>query len=45
MNPMEKYPNIIELFACTRKLLAIKFLFPINSLISSGICSTPKLWK
>ena len=43
MNPMEKYPHIAELFAYTRKMLAIMFLFPINSLISSGTCSTPKL--
>ena len=32
MNPMQKYPHIIELFACTRKMLAITFLFPTNSL-------------
>ena len=31
MNPMQKRPHIIELFACTRKILAIMFLFPINS--------------
>ena len=43
MNPMQKYSNITELFACTRKMLAIMFLFPTNSLISSGTCSTPKL--
>ena len=34
MNPMQKYPNITELFACTRKMLAIMFLFPTSSLIS-----------
>ena len=45
MNPMQKYPHITELFACTRKMLAFMFLFPINSLISSGTCSTPKLSK
>ena len=38
MNPMQKYPNITELFACTRKMLAIMFLFPTNVLISSGTC-------
>ena len=43
MNPMQKYPNITELFACTRKMLAIMFLFPTSSLISSETCSTPKL--
>ena len=45
MNPMQKYPHITELFACMRKMLAIMFLFPANSLISSGTCSTPKLSK
>ena len=30
MNPMQKYPHIIELFACTRKILAIMFLFKTN---------------
>ena len=45
MNPMQKYPHITELFACTRKMLAIMFLFPANSLISSGTCSTSKLSK
>ena len=41
MNLMKEYPHIIESFACTRKILAIMFLFPINSLISSETCSTP----
>ena len=45
MNPMQKYPHITELFACTRKMLAVVFLFPTNYLISSGTCSTPKLLK
>ena len=45
MNPVQKYPHIIESFDCTRKMLAFIFLFPINSLISSGTCSTPKLLK
>ena len=45
MNPMQKYPQITESFACTPKKLAIMFLFPINYLISSGTCSTPKLSK
>ena len=40
MNPVQKYPRITELFACTRKMLAIMFLSPTNSLISSGTCST-----
>ena len=42
-NPMEKYLHITESFACIRKMLDIMFLFPINFLISLGICSTPKL--
>ena len=45
INPMQKYLHIIELFVCTRKMLAVMYLFPINSLISSGMCSTPKLSK
>ena len=45
MNPMQKYPHIIESFACTRKMLAFMILFPKISLISSGICSTLKLSK
>ena len=45
MNPMQKYPHVTELFACTRKMLAIMSLFLINSLISSGTCSIPKLSK
>ena len=40
MNLMHKYPHISELFAFTRKMLAIMFLFLINSLISSRTCST-----
>ena len=42
---MQKYPHIIELFAFTRKMLALMFLYSINSLISSGTYSTPKLSK
>ena len=45
MNPMQKYPNITESFACTRKMLAFMFLFATNSLNSSGTCSTTKLSK
>ena len=42
-DPMQKYPYINELFDCTEKMLAFIFLFSINSLISSGMCSKPKL--
>ena len=49
INRMQKYPHSIELPSCTQKMLVFIFLFPgflkINSLISSGIYSTPKLSK
>ena len=45
VNPMQKYAHITELFVCTRKMLAIMFLFPASSIISSAACSTPKLSK
>ena len=45
MTPLQKYPHITELFACTRKRLAFIFSFLINYFISSGTCSTPKLSK
>ena len=45
MNPMQKYPHIIELLSCTLKIFSLMFLFPIKFLISSGTCSTPKLSK
>ena len=45
MNTMQKCPHITKLFACTQKMLAIMFLFPTNSFISSGTCSTQKLSK
>ena len=32
VNPMQKYPHIIELSACSRKMIDLMFLFPINSL-------------
>ena len=44
MNPMQKYPHIIELLACTREILAFMFLFPIN-FDFLGTCLTPKLSK
>ena len=43
MNAMQKYPHIIELLACILKIFDFMFLFPTNSLISSGTCSTPSL--
>ena len=44
MNPMQKYPHLIELLASTLKIFVFMFLFPINYLISSGF-STVKLSK
>ena len=43
MNSMQRYPHIIELFACILNMFAFMLLFPINLLISLGTCSTPKL--
>ena len=45
MNPLQKYPRITELIACTRKILAIMFLLPTNSLVSSGTFSGTCLHK
>ena len=45
MNPIRKYPNIIELPACILNMFVFVFLCPINLLISLGTCSTPKLSK
>ena len=47
MNPIQKYPHIIESYACILKifvimLLLLLLLLLINALISLGICSTPK---
>ena len=50
---MQKYPHIIESYACILKIFVIMSLFCeaedkgrlINSFISLGICSTPKLSK
>ena len=43
MNPIQKYPHIIELSACILNMFVFAFLCPINLLISLGTCSTPKL--
>ena len=45
INQIQKYPHIIELLASILKIYVIIFLFPINFLISFGICLTPKLSK
>ena len=71
INPIQKYPHIIESYACILKIIVIMFLLCeasqsggrrtkdegrceveefkeprlINSLISLGMCSTPKELK
>ena len=42
INPIQKYPHIIESYACILKIFVFMFLLPINVLISFGICYTPK---
>ena len=43
INLIQKYPHITESYACILKMFVLMFLLLINILISSGICSTPKL--
>ena len=45
INPIQRYPHIIESYACILKKFAIMFSLLINFLISFGICLTPKLSK
>ena len=45
INLIQKYPHIIESYACILKIFVLMFLLSINVLISLGICSTPKLSK
>ena len=46
IKPMQKYPHIIEFYACTLKLFVVMDKErPINALISFGICSTLNLSK
>ena len=45
MNPMQKYPDIIELFDCILNMIVFMFLYPIKFSISLRTCSTPKLSK
>ena len=45
MNPVQRYPHIIELSACILNMFVLMFLYPINLLISLGIWSTSKLSK
>ena len=41
INPIQKYPHIIEWYACILKIF-LMFLLLINAIISLGTCSTPK---
>ena len=43
--PIQKYPHIIESYACILKLFAIMFILFLIFFISFGIYSTPKLPK
>ena len=44
IKPIQKYPHIIESYACVLKIfVAMDKEWSINVLISFGICSTPKL--
>ena len=45
MNPIQKYPHIIELSAFILNMFVLMFLCPINLLVSLGMCYTPKLSK
>ena len=45
INPAQKYPHIIESYACILKIFAVTIDLSINILISFGISSTPKLSK
>ena len=41
INPIQKYPHIIESYACILKTFIFMFLLLINVFISIEICSTP----
>ena len=42
MNPIEKYPDIIELSACILNMFVLMLLCLMNYLISLETCFTPK---
>ena len=42
INQIQKYPHIIESYACILKIFVVMFLLSINVLISFGIWSTLK---
>ena len=45
INPIQKYPHMIESYVCILNIFVSMFLLPINILISFRIFSTPKLSK
>ena len=45
INPIQKYPQIIESYACILKIFVFMFLLLTNALIFFGICSNPNLSK
>ena len=45
MDPVLKYPDIIELFDCALNMLIFMFLCLINFTISFGTCSSLELSK
>ena len=45
INPIQKYPHIMESYACILKIFAFMFLLLVNVFISFRICSTPKINK
>ena len=45
MNPIQSYLHLIESFPCILKTFVVLFWLSMNSLISFGIYSTPKLSK
>ena len=45
INPIQKYPHIVESYVFILKIFVFMFLLPKNVLTSFGIYSTPKLTK
>ena len=45
INPIRKSLHIIESYVCILKIFVVRFLLPVDFLVSLGIYSTPKLSK
>ena len=45
LNPIEKYPQLVQSFVCILKVFVKIVDLSINFMTSFGICSTPKLSK